>query len=132
MVEPYLPKLSTNLYKRNYSDFLGKEENKILGQPLPSENQPEYDFQEILDEYTFHFDLGLAPTFALKGVDDGTEYEKYAVEISDEEVVDHLEEALEQIGQLTTIEEDIEDDDIITIEGLEKGNRIGRTIPGRI
>ena len=102
------------------TEFLGKKENKILGQPLPSENQREYDFQEILDEYTFQFDLGLAPAFDLIGVDDETTYEKYVVDISDEEVESHLDEAMEQIGQLVTVEEDIELEDVITIEAIEK------------
>ena len=56
--------------QKEMSDYLYSEENPvdILGQPIPSESQEEFEFSVAnLSDYVFKFDIGLAPKFELQG-----------------------------------------------------------------
>ncbi|MEL7221005.1 MAG: trigger factor [Bacteroidota bacterium] len=104
------------------SEYLFNDENKLdfLGQPIPSEEQEEFEFSAAnLDDYTFKFDLGLAPTFDLNGLDDGQTFEQLAVEPGEELLAEELMNLRRRSGSNEEVEGPVEERDIITLKAVE-------------
>lgn len=100
--------------------YLEEEDIHYLGQPIPSEDQQPHDLDpKDMDDYEFKFDLGLAPKFELEGVSKLHTFSKYVPEVSDEVIDKELEEAQKRLGDRINPEEDIESNDILTIEAKE-------------
>lgn len=97
-------------------------ENKleVLGQPIPSENHPEIDLDPIqVRDYTFKFDVALAPEFEIKGIDASDVYSKYKVEISDERVEEELLKARKRFGKRIVSEAEIQEEDMVKLQIAE-------------
>jgi len=54
-----------NAVSKSISDYIRENELDILGEPLPSENQPPIDFDKQ-DDFTFLFDIALPPVLDIK------------------------------------------------------------------
>lgn len=107
-----------NILSETLNNFLDEEKLETLGQPIPSEDSPVVDFNvKEFEEYKFNFDLGLAPQFEVQGLDDGVE--RKVVEISEETVTEELDLARKRFGNEIFPEEDIEDNDLITLSAVE-------------
>lgn len=112
-------KLQSTLY-----EYLTEGDISILGQPIPSDSQEPIDFdtKELID-FVFKFDLGIAPEFEVKGLDDS--FEKLAVEVADEMIAEDLESLRKRLGERIHPEDDIQDNDIIKFSAKEKGTEEG-------
>lgn len=100
--------------------FLQEEDINVLGQPLPSEDQPEYGFEiNNLSDFTFSFDLGLAPKFEVQGLDESNVFEKYAVKVPADAVEKEFDVARKRVGQRVSIDEVIEEDDMLSLNAEE-------------
>lgn len=115
--------LSQKVYEvleENLNDYIHAHEMKILGQPLVSEKQEDFKFDiNAKRDYTFIFDVGLAPELELKGFSKEDSYERYNVLISDDIVDEELENLRKQAGEQAEVEDDIIDNDIVELEGKE-------------
>jgi trigger factor len=112
-----------NLLQSSLTDYLKSEELEYLGQPLPSEDQKEVDFNlSDLSDYEFLFDLGLAPEFEVVGASSEDVIEKYKVDIPDDVVMEELDIARKRAGEETNPEDSIEAEDILTIHANELEN----------
>jgi len=60
-----------NLVGQQLDSYISEKKLNILGEPLPGENQPELDWKEGAD-FTFVFDLGLAPELSVEVVKEDT------------------------------------------------------------
>lgn len=101
-------------------DFIDTNDINILGDPIPSEGQEMVDFDPIsLEDYTFKFDLGLAPEFDLKGASEGDQYQQYKIGVTDSMIDDEIENARKRFGSQEEIKDDIQDKDIVTISAFE-------------
>jgi trigger factor len=108
------------MLQEEMSNFMRDDESKFLGQPIPSEDQPSVNFDALeLEDFTFKFDLGIAPEFELKGVDAENTFKEYAVEIPEEEIGKELEMAQKQTGERKETEEQIEENDVISVHAVE-------------
>jgi trigger factor len=84
-------------------EYLKEHNIDILGQPMSSvEKESELDFDNYGD-FTFHFDLGLAPEFSLN-FSDKDKLTKYEIELDDEEVATEIKNLRRQNGSLENIE----------------------------
>ena len=102
------------------SKYLSDEKLEILGDPIPGENQKLYDFDlKSSEDFEFIFDLGLAPQFELKGINEEDTYDQYVVEIGDERIEEELNNLQKRFGNPTQIEDGIEENDIILLEAIE-------------
>lgn len=104
------------------SEYLFNDENKLdfLGQPIPSEEQENFEFSAAnLEDYSFKFDLGLAPTFDLKGLDDGQTFEQLAVEPGEELLAEELMNLRRRSGANEEVEGPVAERDIITLKAVE-------------
>lgn len=101
---------SEHLYK-----YLQENNIDILGQPMTStEKQSETDFENYGD-FTFHFDLGLAPAVELN-VSTKDKLTRYEIELDDNEVATEIKNLSRQNGKLETIDKsETENDSIVLI-----------------
>lgn len=127
----YIKKMYGNeVLAEKVNDLLGKElyayleENKvdILGQPIPLPTDQQININS-LNEYSFKFELGLAPEIKLKGLDKGTEVNKYKIKINKKLVDQEIKTWRKKLGKQTN-PDDIEGEDVLTldIKELENGN----------
>jgi trigger factor len=110
-----------NQLQTGLSDYIVKEELDILGNPLPSEGQEKVDFntRDFVD-YSFDFDLGLAPQLDVKGASKQDSYAGYKVEISDDQVEEELDNLRKRYGTQEDVEDDIQEMDILIVSAVEK------------
>ena len=58
-------------------EHLNEDKLDILGQPLPSEDQEQIEFDlKDMSDYVFKFDLGIAPEFEVEGLDKKNSFQK--------------------------------------------------------
>ena len=106
-----------DLLQQSVIDHLTNEKIDFLGQPLPAEDQEPIDFDtKDLRDYSFKFDLGLAPDLEVTGLDQGVP--RHDVAIPDEMVDTEWANYLKRFGTLTEVD-DIEQDDIIFVRAVE-------------
>ena len=102
--------------------YLHEEELNLLGQPLPSEDQEDYDFDlKSLQDYIFKFDVGIPPDFEVQGLDESNTFEKYKVTPRQEDITSDLENARKRMGEVVHSEDDINEGDLVKfkVQGLD-------------
>lgn len=98
MVEQVNKMLGEQLY-----GYIREQKLNILGEPLPSENQEQIDFENQKD-FTFKFDVALAPEFDAKlTAKDKVDY--YTIEVTDEMVQKQVEMYASRAGQYSKVDE---------------------------
>lgn len=95
--------------------YLQENNIDILGQPMTStEKQSETDFENYGD-FTFHFDLGLAPAVELN-VSTKDKLTRYEIELDDKEVATEIKNLRRQNGKLETMDKsETENDSVVLI-----------------
>lgn len=91
--------------------FINDNKLRIVGEPLPSEDQPQTDWKDGND-FTFKFDLATTPEVSVE-VSDKDELPFYEIAVSDEAVKEMKSNFLKQYGSLEDGEVAGEDDFII-------------------
>ncbi|MDD7455536.1 MAG: trigger factor [Bacteroidales bacterium] len=99
--------------------FIKDNNLKVLGEPLPSENQKENDWKDGAD-FEFKFDIGLSPELNFE-VDESDKFTYYDIEISDKEKADAKADLLRQHGDFQECEKAGEDD-LLTVD-LRQGEK---------
>lgn len=104
-------------------EYLKEHNIDILGQPMSSvEKESELDFDNYGD-FTFHFDLGLAPEFTLN-FSEKDKLTRYQIELDDSEVETEIKTLRRQNGSLENIDTcENENDSVVLVltEGDKKG-----------
>ena len=92
------------------------ETPRTYGTPLPAKDaqQIELDPKE-LGTYEYKMQVGQYPELELKGLDDGTAYQKYRVRFTDAEVEEFLQKTLVNAGKSYDDTEKIEDEDLVKL-----------------
>lgn len=96
------------LLQNSLNDYLKEEKIDILGNPLPKVNE---QFDWDANEYTFEFELGLAPEFSVD-LTGKNKIVKYDIVADDEMLNEQVERIQKQYGKLVSKEEVEEGDDI--------------------
>lgn len=91
-------------------DYIESQKLNILGQPVLTDDSKIDQLTKTAD-YTFKFDIGLAPQFELD-VSDKDVFTKYEVEITEAMLADEMDRMQRRFGVLTE-EETVADNDII-------------------
>jgi len=111
------------------NDYLSKEKLDILGNPLPKVTE---DFNWDADDFSFQFELGLAPEFT---VDLGAKNNvvKYNITADEAMLTEQIERIQKQFGKLISKEKSEEGDDIRGVfTNEEKGINAEATITSDI
>ena len=116
-----LAEIINEMLRKELNEYLDAQEFKILGQPLPSEEQKQQDIDaKSLDDYEFKFDLGISPEFEVEGADEEATYEKMVVEISEEKIEEDLQAARKRHGERESVEDDtVKDNDMVKFKAIE-------------
>src|SRR5699024_1272031 len=108
------------LLEENLHDYIHAHEMKIIGQPINSDKQGEIDFNvNKKEDYVFVFEVGIAPEFELNGFDECHSYERYDDTVGDEIIDEEIEGMRKQLGEQVEVDGDINDNDIVVLEGKE-------------
>lgn len=113
------------MLQSSLNDYLVEEKLDILGNPLPKMTE---DFNWDADDYSFEFELGLAPEFT---VDLGAKNKlvKYTIVADDKMLDEQVERIQKQYGKLIAKEKVAEGDNITgTFSNEEKGISNSTTI----
>ena len=104
-------------------DFLKDSKLNILGQPLPVEDQKQYDFNanSLEDEYTVTYEIGYTAEFDLKLPSESDSFERYAISDLDKLIDKDLEHAQTRMGEQVPVEDKIQDKDLVKIDATEVG-----------
>lgn len=93
---------------------------QILGQPIPSEDQKHYDFDpESLVPFEFSFDVANQPTIDLSHVNDQVTFNRYVIEVTDEDVDRELDYIRNSLGKNEEPEDGVGEDDIVYFKARE-------------
>jgi trigger factor len=115
-----LSEIVTEILQHELSEVMASEEISYLGKPIPTDDQPPVDFDlNNFEDYVFKFDLGKAPEFEVKGMDSGTEFEIFKVDIPADKVEERLEYIRKRRGERFETEEMIEEEDMISLNAVE-------------
>ncbi|RWW92377.1 trigger factor [Flavobacterium cerinum] len=106
------------ILQASLNDYLAKEKLDILGNPLPKITE---DFDWDADDYSFEFELGLAPQFSVD-LSAKNKIVKYKIVADDAMLDEQIERIQKQYGKLISKEKIEEGDDISgTFTNEEKG-----------
>ncbi|MBQ0117660.1 MAG: trigger factor [Flavobacterium sp.] len=93
--------------QESLSKFIADEKLEILGNPIPAENK---DFDFDAEEFSFDFELGLAPQFSVNL--ENTEVTKFNIQVTEEMLDEQVERIQKQFGTLETKDKVAEGDDL--------------------
>jgi len=109
-----------NVLQEQMTNYLKDEGFEYLGQPIPSKDQEQFDFNlSSLGDFEFLFDIGLAPSFEVVGASEDTKLSRYKIEIPEKTINEELEVARKRSGTESFPEDNIQEDDIITLHAQE-------------
>lgn len=101
--------------------YLDEENINYLGQPLPDDEKNNITSLDINHpaDYTFSFELGIAPEVDVKGVSESDAYTFYDVTVADSLVDEELTAARRRMGERIEATDNIEEMDMLTLEAEE-------------
>jgi trigger factor len=109
-----------DVVQRELFQYINDEKIELLGQPIPSEDQESVDFDiDKMGDYEFKFDIGFAPQFEVKGLDEDSTYDKYSVEVPKQSIDDDLDGLRKRLGDRDSVEDAIEENDVVTLDAEE-------------
>lgn len=108
--------INNQLSKELYG-FISEEKMNVLGQPLPSKDQPYIDFDtKELQDFVFKFDIGLAPDFEVQALNADATFDRYQVEMNDETVEEELMNYRKRMGERKDVEGNIQEGDFVKFD----------------
>lgn len=99
------------------TNYIQENELPILGQPMASEDHtPEGDFEKN-DNFVFYFDIGLSPDFEVNLPE--REFDYHKIKVDDKQVDQYLENIKKQYGEQQSVDEPVEENDVLKGEMKE-------------
>lgn len=107
------------LVSEELSEYIKNENLDVLGDPIPSEDGHSFD-PEKSDEFSFTFDLGLAPEFGLN-LSKKNKLTRYQIEPDSKMIADYIDNYARRNGEFITAETSDEKDvvkgDVVSEDG---------------
>lgn len=105
---------------KSMDNFFETEKIEYMGEPILAEDQDPVDLDiNQLKDYTFIFDLGLRPQFEVIGVSETDAYTLRSIAIDEKTINDEFEMVRRRAGKQETVEDTIEEKDILTLKAKE-------------
>ncbi len=118
-----LVEVVNDMLSKQLNEFLKQADNNFLGQPIPTADQAEIDFDpHNLKDFRFSFDIGQAPEFEVQGLSKEKTFTYYMPELTDEMVRQELQRLREARANMQRVEGDYQDDDILLFQLKKGGN----------
>jgi trigger factor len=116
--ESALAETVTELLQKSITEYLNENKVNFLGQPLPADDQERINFDpKQLMDYTFKFDLGMAPDFEVKGLD--ATIKRHDIEVKSEQIDEEWDRYLKQLGTSVDAEDDVIEGDVLYLKATE-------------
>ena len=120
-----LSELINTEIQENIFGYLQENEKQFVGQPLPSADQePVVPSVKELEDYEYKFEIGIAPQFELRGLDDGHTFTVDKVDIPETEIDKEITRLKRGSGERESVETTIEDNDMVTLDARELENDV--------
>jgi trigger factor len=115
-----LGEIVSDLLQKELVGVMKEQEFRIIGQPIPAEGQPtvHFDYRNMQD-YSFKFDVGVAPEFEVRGLDMNTTYDYHKVQVPADKVEERLEALRKSRGTQAASEAPIETMDMVQFSAVE-------------
>ena len=116
--------------QESVEDFLTNDESaaRILGQPIMAENSPKLNYSSNpKGDFEFWFEVGYAPEFDLNGLTKKSTFVRHIQEIDPTWIEEDLRNMRRRAGERINIEEDIQENDVVTLDATEQGKEEGVT-----
>ncbi len=98
----------------------GDDDVKYIGSPLLTRGQPQLDFKpDSKETYSLKFELGKAPEFEVKGLDENKEFTHYKLKVDDKELDEEYQRILESWGKEEETDEPVEAGFIVSFDAKE-------------
>ncbi len=115
--KPILVDVINEMVQNEVFNYIKENDIQTIGQPIPSEDQPEIDFNvNSLADFEFRFDLGLAPQFELQGLSKDSSFDYHKVQISEEFLDKQVEDGRIRVGERAAVEDTIKENDVINLD----------------
>ncbi len=110
-----------DLLSKELSDYLQNSGLELLGQPLPSADQPPFSFSidQLEPEYSVRYDIGHVPPFEVQGLSPSETYEVFTISNLDELAEQDLKYMQERAGKQNETDEVIADNDLVRVAARE-------------
>jgi trigger factor len=102
-----------SLLSKSLTDYIKENDLKILGEPIPNQEDAAKIDWDNQKEFEFEYTLGLVDQFDIK-VDDKFKIEKYTIEVTDKVMKETMDNLTKQHGETESVEESKAED---TLEG---------------
>jgi len=107
-----------NMASQSLSDYLKDQNMDILAQPMPSVDvKSDLDFEKENADYTYAFDVALAPSFDLN-INTKDEAMRYTIDVDDAEVKKEIENLRKRNGTMVAVDVS-EENDIVYANATE-------------
>lgn len=116
--------------EKGLSDFMVKEQLDIFAQPLPVDSDASKINMETPDEYTFHFEIGLKPTFEVDAFKK-SKLTRYKVTVTDEMVQNEMDRLQMRHGKMTEPETVSSEDNVLNVK-FEETDKEGNPTAGGV
>jgi len=127
--KPIMVEEINKLVSESISKYLKEKEIGILGEPLPSQEQPDEIDWDTQTEFEFDFDLGLAPKLEI-ALTQKDKVPMYEIQIDEKMIKESKESYAKRMGQVVPVEQ-IEGSELVKGDFVQI-NKEGNTIDGGI
>jgi trigger factor len=121
------------MFSESLVGYLRESQLNILGQPLPTEEQPmkfSINISNPDPEYVIDYEVGFVPKIDIQGIDKSQTYERLTVSNLDELAEEDLQYARKRVGKRSNPTDGIEDNDILRIAARELESESGEVKAG--
>lgn len=96
------------------NEIITGDDYQIIGEPLflDEDNVPVIDHNDP-QEYSYRFEIGMEPTFDVKGASEEDAYSQFNVLVSEEMINEEVEELKKKFGSQEDVEDVIIEDDVV-------------------
>ena len=107
-------------FQSELNNYIDEQKLELLGYPIPSEDQPELDMDiHNPGSFEFRLDIGIKPEFEVGGLGKDHAFEFPVITLSEELLNKELEAVRERAGKQVSVDEPIEEQDIILLNAEE-------------
>ncbi len=116
--------------QESVENFLKNDANadRILGQPIMAENSPKLHYSSNpKGDFEFWFEVGYSPEFEVNGLSKASTFTRHIQAIDPSWIEEDLKNMRRRSGERINIEEDIQENDVVTLDATEQGKEGGVT-----
>lgn len=106
--------------QQSVDEYVKEQNINMLGGPIPTDDNDALDINTSqLQDYSFKFEIGFAPDFDIIGAGPESEYQRYAVTVSDDMLNEQVSYLRDALSKATDISSGFEEKDLLELSVVE-------------